>query len=1203
MQKRIFFLTMLLFTFLCFDVKAQPGSIDYTFNPIDRGFGFGDGADDAVSITAIQNDGKIIIGGGFEIYNGTLRNHIARLNIDGHLDTTFNVPMVNFEYAYSIAIQNDGKIVIVTNYKIARLNYDGSLDTTFNVGTSVNDEVHSIAIQNDGKIIIGGYFTSYNGVPRKHIARLNPDGNLDTTFNINTDLSGDVLSISIQNDEKIIIGGYFSYYDETFTPRNCIARLNTDGSIDSTFDAGSGLNERILTTSIQSDGKIIIGGRFTTFNGIQKNYIVRLNPDGSLDNSFNIGTGTNDWVNTTTIQNDGKIIIGGNFTVYNGIIKNRIVRMHLDGSIDTTFNIGTGFNNSVYAISIKSDGKIITGGNFSTYNEISSINMVCFDTIGKIDFSFNVGTGANSQVLATAIQNDGKIIIGGSFTFYNGKLKNHIVRLNIDGSIDSTFNVLLGADNLIRTISIQSDGKIIIGGYFTSCNGITKNNLARLNNDGSIDSTFNASIGTDSWVQTISIQSNGKIIIGGYFTSYNGIAVNHLACLNTDGSLDTTFNTTTEIINFIWTTAIQNDGKILIGGQFWYNNETSRRHISRLNTDGSLDTTFIPGTGASDVVHTISIQNDGKIIIGGQFTSINGTSSPHIARLYNNGSVDSTFVIGLGADNYVFSSAVQNDGKIIIGGGFSSYNGTQLKGIVRLNINGSRDTTFNVGVGIYGNYSYYCLYSISIQNNKRIIIGGFFTSYNGEGRNRIARLNGDCINTTSSITETVCNSYILNGITYYSTGTYTQIILNATGCDSIITINLTVNPTLSFNNVVSICQGQNYIINGHTYTTEGTYIDTLHSINSCDSIILTSITVNPTYSINNTVSICQGENYIFNGHTYTTTGIYSDTLHTIIGCDSIIITNLIVKPLSAIHGVALYSGGFIGLGDAKVILYKDSTNGNHIQVDSVYIGLNGSFSFQNIINGSYYVYVKLNNHNAPYQQVFSSYYDSTFRWQDAYLLNLICGVDTNIIIHMFEKGQTMIGNGNISGNINFFSTNGGKTVISPVTNGEVYIELEPENEPISNSETDTSGVYKFIKLPIGSFTMYVDIPGFPMTQTYSGITVTLTDTLFTNLNFYVDTSDATAGIYTSENNKIINLETPDFSLKLFPNPVIKYLFIESINQNVKLTIEILDVNAKSLYKSTIDNNTKVDMTKFLQGIYLVKLQSNNNVIIKKIIKQ
>ena len=364
------------------------------------------------------------------------------------------------------------------------------------------------------------------------------------------------------------------------------------GSNDPSFSIGTGFNDPVFETAIQSDGKIIAGGYFTTFNGLTHFFLVRLNSDGSLDNTFNIGTGFNAAALTISIQTDGKIIVGGEFTIFNGNVANRLVRLNTDGSVDNTFNIGTGFNNIVYSTNIQTDGKIIVGGAFALYNGSLHLGLIRLNIDGSLDNSFNPSS-FNGNVYTTAIQSDGKIIAGGNFSSFNGTNVGSIARINTDGSLDASFNTGTGYNSEIWTTSIQSDGKIIIGGYFTSFNGTAINRISRLNTDGSLDATFNIGTGFGSEVFTTVIQTDGKIIVGGFFNSFNGTARNRLVRLNTDGSLDATFNIGSGFGNDVLTTAIQSDGKIIVGGNFSNVGSLSRNRLARLRVCDATNSTDV----------------------------------------------------------------------------------------------------------------------------------------------------------------------------------------------------------------------------------------------------------------------------------------------------------------------------------------------------------------------------------------------------------------------------------------------------------------------------------------------------------------------------------------------------------------------------------------------------------------------------------
>jgi uncharacterized delta-60 repeat protein len=328
---------------------------------------------------------------------------------------------------------------------------------------------------------------------------------------------------------------------------------------------------------------VLVGGDFT-------NRIIRLFPDGSIDNTFNVGSGFNNGVRDIEVLPDGRILCGGIFTSYSGVSSNRIIRLNTNGSIDNTFVIGTGFNNAIETISLQSDGKILVGGFFTSYSGVSSSGIIRLNTNGSVDNSFVIGTGFNSIVFAITLQSDGKILVGGFFTSYSGVARNYIIRLNTDGSVDTSFVIGTGFNNEVSALELQSDGKILVGGYFTSYSGVSRNNIIRLNSDGSIDTSFVIGTGFNSTVDAIVLQSDGKILVGGPFTSYSGVSRNYIIRLNTDGSIDTSFSIDTGFNDRLWSIALQSDGKILAGGNFTKFSFFSRYYIAELYSEGTTPT-------------------------------------------------------------------------------------------------------------------------------------------------------------------------------------------------------------------------------------------------------------------------------------------------------------------------------------------------------------------------------------------------------------------------------------------------------------------------------------------------------------------------------------------------------------------------------------------------------------------------------------
>ncbi len=362
--------------------------------------------------------------------------------------------------------------------------------------------------------------------------------------------------------------------------------------------------EKVSVILQQTDGKILIGGTFKNYRNSSEKYFLRLNQDGSLDNNFKVALNTNGFVNTGIIQNDGKILIGGNFTAVNHSNSGHIARLNTDGSKDVGFITGTGFNSWVHAISLQADGKILVGGDFYRYNGTNSNYLIRLNADGSIDSGFNIGSGANSSIYKIKVQNDGKILIAGSFTSFNGTSRQNIARLNADGSIDTGFST--NTSNAITDIAIQNDGKILIGGFFRAVDNVDFcfdvgggkycNYLVRLNADGSTDTAFNMDFKADYYVKAIQIQSDGKILIGGFFKKFHNLS-----------------------------------------------RQSDYRGLARLKTDGSFDETFSIGEGADDYVHSLAIQTDGKIIVGGGFENFDKNQKKHLVRIFPTGVLDVAF--------------------------------------------------------------------------------------------------------------------------------------------------------------------------------------------------------------------------------------------------------------------------------------------------------------------------------------------------------------------------------------------------------------------------------------------------------------------------------------------------------------------------------------------------------------------------------
>ena len=578
----------------------------------------------------------------------------------------------------ALAIQPDGKILMAGYFTqlhpygypvsshayVARLNHNGSVDEGF--GPNANGIVRTMALQPNGQIILGGVFStiqpSGGGAPvtRNYTARLNADGSLDPVFNPNP--NGVVYAIAYQPNGQIVIGGAFTTVQPSgaasATTRNHVARFNVDGSLDTSFDPDP--NQTVLSLAVQPNGQIVIGGGFSTLSpggasGIPqaRQCIARVNSDGSLDTGFD--PEANYSVDVIMMLPNGQMIIGGSFTTLqpNGATSTQqadfIARLNADGTLDQSYVINP--LASVQAVALQPDGKLLLGGTFTSVNPVDSpavtaINFVArINTDGSLDSTFD--PGPNQAVNAIAVQQDGSVVLGGYFEALRtadsstSVARNFIARVTGGGALDQTM-----APDALGSIYASvplSNGQMLIGGDFQSINGATRPYLARLNADGSLDTTFTPTL--NGVVRSISVDSSGKAVVGGGFTLVDGITRGYIARINPDGSLDGPFNPNANAqVNLV---VPQSNGQYLVSGYFTAiqpNGSTtliSTGNFVRVNSDGSWDSTFVPNPQGGSVF-TIVFTSDGKMLVGGEFSNIAGFAKGYAAKLLMTGALDTS---------------------------------------------------------------------------------------------------------------------------------------------------------------------------------------------------------------------------------------------------------------------------------------------------------------------------------------------------------------------------------------------------------------------------------------------------------------------------------------------------------------------------------------------------------------------------------
>jgi uncharacterized delta-60 repeat protein len=717
--------------------------------------------------------------------------------------------------------QADGKIIVAGSCNngaysevcVFRYNSDGSLDTSFDHDGIVLFPVANaqafltaIALQQDQRILLAGYINPFGTNTTADdfvLARLNPDGSLDTSFassgRVVTDVGGDrdrARALVVQADGRIIVAG--SSY---LAPNDVFSaiRYNADGSLDLSFDTDgkvftpvgaswAGANSAV----IQPDGKLLLagyayGGAYTDFA------LVRYHPDGSLDTSF-AGTGklttsfgNYDEATAVAIQfGDGSVAIPDRVVVAGTTINPAdediaVARYHLDGSLDTTFD---------------SDGKLTTS--IGPYDSVAGVTVTGF------------------------LRQPRKIIVAGTAANGGDRGDFALVRYNANGSLDTTFD----GDGIVTTPIASSDetaramtmslGRFVVAGESFS-NLISRFTVARYNSDGSLDTTFDADgrrtdqIGS-AWpasVSALALQADGRIVVGGSVQTTTGFFDNDFALLrvNMDGSLDTSFGAGGRVSldwdhrdNALAGLAIQPDGKIVAAGYAWTSISPGLRQImafARFNTNGGYDIASSASvTSAGSAGTSVAVQPDGKIVIAGYAYVTASDLDFAVARFNPEGTLDGTFdgdgmlttsmgtandratavtllpdgkIIVAGSAGTAFAAARYNpdgsldtsfsfDGKVTTPVGLGSlltamspdngkilvagYSGNRSLVLIRYNFDGSLDSSFD-GDGIltnsFGADSY--AYGLAIQLNRKILVSGLVDRHDGNTDFAIMRFN------------------------------------------------------------------------------------------------------------------------------------------------------------------------------------------------------------------------------------------------------------------------------------------------------------------------------------------------------------------------------------------------------------------------------------------------------------------------------
>jgi uncharacterized delta-60 repeat protein len=583
--------------------------------------------------------------------------------------------------AGAMVVQPDNKLLVsIETGEFLRLNPDGTLDATFNPPVSHN-YYNSIAVQADGKILVA-----------PTLDRFNPDGSKDPSFTSQLG-SEHPDRLALQSSGKAIVNTVSSPY---------LRRLNTDGSVDSTFVAN--LSTRVESILILPNDAILVRLVQLTPDGAFVFTIVRLNPDGSSDPSFHPDSRLYIW---HAVQSDGKVVASFRDPSTDDFF---LGRMNVDGSLDSSYQTyslaASGYIPPALVAFVQADGSILAEIDSSTEGQ----EFLRFSSSGVLNPASKTPFKIPAPVTKLAAQSDGEVLAAGDFNFVDDASRGALIRLDRNGNIDGGFHPLMFASTTIaQDLDLQSNGAILF-----SVSGIDSAAQMRLTPDGSVDPSFTP----QNLGPKFKALNDDKILTV-------SDAVRRL--LN-DGNLDVAFAPTEpkfggEQDGTLAAFAIQPDGNIIaIGSGETFqsiHSEPFNAGVLRIKQDGGIDNSFHPPAfGSGTRFNCVAVQNDGKILLGGRFSTTDGSGIANLIRLNSDGSVDHTFVAV--PDYTVSAIVVEYPGTILIGGGFSNINGQPAARVARLGPYGQLDPSFHLDTG--GG----AVYALTVLPNGSVVAGGEF---------------------------------------------------------------------------------------------------------------------------------------------------------------------------------------------------------------------------------------------------------------------------------------------------------------------------------------------------------------------------------------------------------------------------------------------------------------------------------------------
>lgn len=544
-------------------------------------------------------------------------------------------------------------------------------------------------------------------------------------------------------------------------------------------------------------GRVLVGGSFDLLNGQVRGKIGRLLANGQPDPTFGAGgVGANGLIDAIVPLANGKYLVGGTFTRYDGQVAGCVARLNADGSLDATFSTGSGANAMVYTLAVDSQGRVFIGGTFDHFDGHAVPGLACVLPSGAFDASFVPPVpGPEAYVNSVAVDAADRVVVGGDYYSATG---NPIValleRLLPSGAPDPTFgSPVIHPDDYIGRVQVLASGKLLIGGYlyFAGNPASDSQGVRRLNADGSVDATFTLPFTSGGLVRDFEELPTGQLLVAGSGMLLVGRTSSQRVCrLQPDGSPDLTFTPPT-ISTTVTTVEPGPAGSALVGGSFLTVGGLAQPGLTRLTSSGARDAAFTPpGFQAYSSITALGRQSGDRLVAGGSFEGSAGAASTPVMRFSANGVPDPSFQVDPGLLPSLLSKATppsigQGD-RVLVADNTHAY---------RLLPDGARDLSFDDVTGAESSFNSWELDGQLEQPDGRVLVWGRFTKYNQAQRANVVRLTATGA-VDASFVPPPDSDFFVNNVALFPNGT--MLVQHGT-YGRLYWLDASGNPLASFN--------------------------------------------------------------------------------------------------------------------------------------------------------------------------------------------------------------------------------------------------------------------------------------------------------------------------------------------------------------------------------------------------------------------